>query len=232
MTRLPVVKTGEDIDHGVLGLLDVKRYLVAAAKAPGASSSPGPSEGAKVTEFMEPVRYVPGSGSLDKLLEQFASAGVKLGLVVDEHGAVTGIVSTENVVQRLIAELTSDEDVELEAQVRHLPDGRWSVPGRLSVRDWASMFGLTGMGQERVGARVSTVAGLIFTTLGRVPRVGDVVTVGNLRLQVLAMAGEGGRVVGAAAVSLVGKSDVGGGNRKSEVGEHERAMKTEEGGAL
>ena len=193
VTRLPVVKAGEDIDQGVVGLLDVKRYLAGAATT-------GREREWRVTDALDPVRYVPASASLDKLLEQFSSAGVKLGLVVDEHGAVVGIVTTENIVQRLIAELTSDEELEIEAQVSHLSDGRWSVPGRLSVRDWASMFGLSGGTLE---ARVSTVGGLIFAKLGRVPRVGDVVTIGNLRLEVLAMHG---RVVGAAAVSLEGKS--------------------------
>lgn len=198
LTRLPVVKAGEDIDAGVVGLLDVKRYLAAVAAGGG--------EKARLADALDPVRYVPGSASLDKLLEQFASAGTKLGLVVDEHGAVIGIVSTENIVQRLIAELTSDEELELESQVKQLPapDGRWSVPGRLTVRDWATMFGLVGGAVE---ARVSTVGGLIFAKLGRVPRVGDSVTVGNLRLEVLSLVpgerGGVGRVVESAAVSLM-----------------------------
>lgn len=259
MTRLPVVAAGEDIDQGVLGLLDVKRYLAMVAAGsttqanfsfPSPSFSPAPpaptpppsapglaearptaagmrsgapqdltsgstslrsvphggAGGVRVTDAMDPVRYVPASASLDKLLDQFSSAGTKLGLVVDEHGGVVGIVSTENVVQRLIAELTSDEDLELESQVKQLPapDGRWSVPGRLTVRDWATMFGLVGGSVE---ARVSTVAGLIFAKLGRVPRVGDVVMVGNLRLEVMSLVpgehGSAGRVVASAAVSIV-----------------------------
>jgi CBS domain containing-hemolysin-like protein len=167
------------------------------------------------------VRYVPGSASLDKLLEQFSSAGVKLGLVVDEHGAVIGIVSTENIVQRLIVELTSDEELELESQVQQIGDARWSVPGRLTVRDWAAMFGLVG---GTVEARVSTVGGLIFAKLGRVPRIGDVVTVGNLRLEVLSMVapadGRGvGRVVESAAVSLVGKES----EKRKTKGENEKS---------
>lgn len=207
MTRLPVVKAGEDIDAGVVGLLDVKRYLAAVAVGSGVQAGMPAPQQVKVTDALDPVRYVPGSASLDKLLEQFSSAGTKLGLVVDEHGAVIGIVSTENIVQRLIAELTSDEELELESQVKQLPapDGRWSVPGRLTVRDWAAMFGLVGGAVE---ARVSTVGGLIFAKLGRVPRVGDVVTVGNLRLEVLSLVpgerGGVGRVVESAAVSLTG----------------------------
>lgn len=206
MTRLPVVKAGEDIDQGVLGLLDVKRYLATFAERAGAHAVSPALLPLRVTDAMDPVRYVPASASLDKLLDQFSSAGTKLGLVVDEHGGVAGIVSTENVVQRLIAELTSDEDLELESQVKQLPapDGRWSVPGRLTVRDWATMFGLVGGSVE---ARVSTVGGLIFAKLGRVPRVGDVVMVGNLRLEVLSLVpgerGSAGRVVATAAVSIV-----------------------------
>ena len=197
--------SGETIDEGVIGLLDVKRYLAAAA---GAAAGPADiAASPRVTDSMDPVKYVPGSASLDKLLEQFRNAGTKLGLVVDEHGGVMGIVSTENIVQRLIVELTRDEELEIESQVTQLQDGRWSVPGRLSVREWAAMFGLVGGGSAgTIESRISTVGGLIFTKLGRVPRVGDAITVGNLRLEVLSMVpgenGSTGRVVSAAAVSL------------------------------
>lgn len=204
LTRLTVVKAHEGIDTGVIGLLDVKRYMAAHASAvESGAAGGGGGRLPRVTDALDPVRYVPGSASLDKLLEQFRTAGTKLGLVVDEHGGVMGIVSTENIVQRLIVELTRDEEQEIEAQVNQLPDGRWFVPGRLSVKDWAAMFGLVGGGVE---ARVSTVGGLIFAKLGRVPRVGDVVTVGNLRLEVLSMipgeGGSAGRVVSSTAVSL------------------------------
>jgi CBS domain containing-hemolysin-like protein len=78
----------------------------------------------------------------------------------------------------------------------------WEVPGRLSIRDWAEFF---GPGDLSVDRSVSTVAGLILARMGRVPQVGDAVTIRNLRLRVEAMTG---RVIEKVSVSLVARARV------------------------
>lgn len=202
LTRIPVTRSLDDVEGEVLGLLNIKKYLLLSARSP---SSGAVADGPKITDCLDPVRFVPGSASLDKLLEDFRTTGSKISLAVDEHGSIIGIVSAQDVVQRLITELSHDEDAEQEAQVQLVGLGLWSVPGRLSVREWATMFGGYGGRGLRVsgdgpGARVSTIAGLVFAKLGRVPRVGDSVVIGNLRLKVDSL---NGRVVERAIVSLV-----------------------------
>ncbi len=187
LTRVPVCPAGaEGLDDGVLGMLDVKRYL--ASRALGR-----PLE---IEDCLDAVRYVPERASLDKLLELFRSTGAKQGLAVSEHGAVTGIISALDVAKRLVTDIRDDDlrEAGLEG-VRMVAPGVWEVPGRLPVRDWAEMFGV------RMNGRVSTVAGLIFARVGRVPRAGDAVTLGNMRLEVLEVVG---RVAQKVRVSLAG----------------------------
>jgi putative hemolysin len=185
LTRIPIARPGESIDESVVGLLDVKRFL--AAHAAGKPLT--------LESCVEPVAYTPESASLDKLLHHLRTAGSKLSVCVSEHGTVTGVITLQDVVKRLVTELARDDEQQLAAaQVRVTGEGTWTVPGRLSVREWASMFGL------KADRRVTTVAGLIFARLGRTPQLGDTVTFGNVRLRVSEL---DGRVVETATVDLV-----------------------------
>lgn len=187
LTRVPVCRGS--LDDDVLGMLNTKRYLSRLAAAVGGGRAAPP-----VLEHCEPAHYVPQIGTLDKLLETMREGGVKVALAVDEFGAVTGAVATQDVVRTLLSELSeADEHAEEEMQIRLAGLGVWSVPGRFSVREWGSMFRI-----ETV-SRASTVAGLVFERLGRLPRVGDVVRLGNLRLEVAKL---DGRVADEVLVSL------------------------------
>ena len=168
----------------VLGLLNTKAYLVAAERKPDTS----------LATYTEPVGYVPETASLDKLLEHFRAKAVKQSLCVDERGVVAGLVAIQDVAARLIAELSGSGDGgEAEPQVQLVGLGMWRVSGRTPARDLAQIFG------SGATERASTVAGLIMSKLGRLPVVGDIVTLGNVRLEVTALEA---RVVGEALVCL------------------------------
>lgn len=185
LTRVPICRGS--LDDEVIGLLHTKRYMAVVAAGGGRTLV--------LADLCEPVRYVPQTATLDKLLETMRSGGVKVALVVDEYGAVIGAVATQDLVRTLISELTEQEaEGEEEPQVQLVGLGVWSVPGRFSVREWARMFKMEDQ------SRVSTVAGLVFAKLGRVPRVGDVVRLGNVRLEVARV---DGRVAEEVLLSLI-----------------------------
>lgn len=181
LTRLPVCRAtvpggARGLDAGVLGLLNTKRYLAEAADG----------RAVNLMEFVEPAVYVPEATTLDRLLQNVRGAAVKVGLCVDEHGGIVGVVAAQDVVRRLVTEVTTRTAAEGGAgapAVRAEGPGRWSVPGRQSVREWAQMFGLPP------DPRVTTVAGYVMAELGRPARVGDAVHLGNLRMEVTELDG-------------------------------------------
>lgn len=194
LTRIPITRAAgasvgdaRGLDAGVVGLLNTKRYLAARARALGE----GPP--VRLADFIEPPVYVPDSASLDRLLQNVRGSAVKIALCVDEHGVITGIISAQDVVGRLIAEMSdgaggaggagAGDAGESDKDVRPEGPGRWSVPGRMGVREWSEMFGL------EPDPRISTVAGLIMARLGRVPRIGDSISLGNLRASVQSLDG-------------------------------------------
>ena len=137
-------------------------------------------------QLTEQARYVPELARLDQLLEHFRVTRSDAALCVSEVGALTGMVQLDDVIRLLVA-VGGGEAGSAGAMcgVRELGGGSWEVPGRLPVREWEEFFAA----EEMPTARVTTVAGLVAALLGRVPRVGDEVSVRNLRLMVESMTG-------------------------------------------
>jgi len=160
------------LDEGVLGMLPVKQFFAKAT--PGAGST--------VRGFIEPALFVPEQATLDRLLEVLRTRRRLIAVVVDEYGGVAGVASIGDIVERLLEGLHAAEPEGAEERaaphIEAAGPGRWRVPGRLSVHDWADAFGAP------VAGRVATVAGLVLARLGRPAKPGDAVTVGRLRLEV------------------------------------------------
>ncbi len=170
-------------DHGVVGVLNVAQYLGVVARSQ-AELGAGPSS---LGSFLEPAFYVPDRARVDRAIEQMAARGVRLAFCVDEFGTLTGVVTSEQVLAPLLA--TPMDLPTHTAEVRRLGISAWSVPGRLPVRQLAEYV----LGPELAGAGrasgVTTVAGLVIAGLGRIPRVGESLRLGRVRLRVSELEG-------------------------------------------
>lgn len=169
LTTLPVFRDGLD---EVVGFLQVKPYLL----DPRGPRTP-------IVEHMLTPLYVPEVATLEQLLELFHREHRTLALTVDEYGGTAGIIAIEDVLEQLVGEIRAPEEREVRPP-RLLGVGRWSISGDMSVREWAEAFEASG----ELPA-VATVGGLLLARLGRVPEVGDEITIGGLRLIVRAMEG-------------------------------------------
>jgi CBS domain containing-hemolysin-like protein len=92
-------------------------------------------------------------------------------MCVDEVGQVTGLVEIEDAVNELLAS-AAERDVGEDEGVHQVGPGEWLAPGRLSVRDWAELFGRGELERAVANGRVATIAGLLMSRLGRLPRGG------------------------------------------------------------
>jgi putative hemolysin len=175
-TKLPVCVGS--LDGRILGLLNAKTYLAAASR----------DSGTPLSKHINDLRYVPERARLSNLLDHFRTTKSHVAMCVDEVGQVTGLVEIEDAVNELLAS-AAERDVGEDEGVRQVGPGEWLAPGRLSVRDWAELFGRGELERAVANGRVATIAGLLMSRLGRLPRVGDEVRVRNVRLRVEAMEG-------------------------------------------
>lgn len=189
-TRYPISISG--LDGEVTGVLNARSYLAAAENVRAASVAPG--------RHIEQAHYVPETARLDQLLDHFRRSSSRTSLAVDERGAITGWVQIEDVVEELVSLAQEDESLGFD-EVQLVGLSTWLVPGRLTIHEWRDLFpsALPSM------PRVSTIAGLITATLGHIPKPGDHVDVGNVRLTVDSMAG---RVIEHVRVTLIDAEDV------------------------
>jgi CBS domain containing-hemolysin-like protein len=187
-TELPAFRGS--LDGGPVGMLDVRRYFPAVEAGAGKGAP-------KLGSFLSRPLFVPESARLDQLLDAFRRSRRERALCVDEFGAVVGIVGIGDVMSQLVAG-PGPEVAGGGGGVARVGEDRWVVPGRLPARELAEYF-FGPAGGRALDARVSTVAGLIYARLGRVPQTGDTVRLGNVALSVESMAG---RAVERVAVSV------------------------------
>ncbi|MEM7308709.1 MAG: hemolysin family protein [Planctomycetota bacterium] len=131
-----------------------------------------------IAQLVMPVKFVPEVASALDLLRTLQEDRVAEAVVLDEWGGTAGIVTIEDVFEEIVGELRAEGETQ-EADAVPLGDGRFRVPGSLSIRDWNERFGL-----RVVPTEFETVGGFVTALLGRIPRTGDTARFGTLKLEV------------------------------------------------
>lgn len=131
-----------------------------------------------VSELARPPYFVSETKKVSELLREFQTEHVQVAIVVDEYGGTAGIITIEDIVEEIVGEI-SDEHEDEDATIVDLGDGTYLVNGLVRVEDLEEM-----LQAELAGENYETVAGMIFTTLGRVPKIGATVSKNGFRFEV------------------------------------------------
>jgi len=110
---------------------------------------------------------VPEMMSLEKLLSFFLSKHAHLGLVVDEYGGTTGIVTLDNVLEELVGDIQDEFDAE-NPEFRRVNADEFTVEGSLGLYELHDLAGL-----ELESPDVSTIGGYVTHLLGHLPKQGE-----------------------------------------------------------
>jgi len=124
---------------------------------------------------------VPETKPLLQMLEEFRVNHLHMGLVVDEFGTVTGLLTVEDVLEQIVGEIQDEFDERLVAP-RHEAN-EMEVDGSISIRDFASVYGV----ELPADAGFETLAGYLLFRLGHVPVAGETVEFEDRRFAVTAM---------------------------------------------
>ncbi|MEW5810065.1 MAG: hemolysin family protein [Actinomycetota bacterium] len=169
-SRIPVI--GENVDDivGVVYLKDLVQRTY--------SSRTGGRE-TSVAEVMRKPVFVPDSKPLDALLREMQLDRVHMVLLVDEYGAIAGLVTIEDVLEEIVGEIADEYDVDEVAPVEDLGERQYRVSARLPIEDLGELYDL----ELSEDLDVDTVGGLLALELGRVPLPGAEITWDGLSLR-------------------------------------------------
>jgi magnesium and cobalt exporter, CNNM family len=131
--------------------------------------------------------FVPDSMPAVQLLESFRSSHKHVALVMDEYGAVEGLVTVTDLLTAIVGELPADASEAQGAFVARA-DGSWLVDGSAAMEDVQSHFGMDGLPEDEAGA-YHTIGGFVMARLGRVPRAADNFEWGGMTFEVIDMDG-------------------------------------------
>jgi CBS domain containing-hemolysin-like protein len=122
--------------------------------------------------------FVPDSKPLDALLREMQRDRNHMALLVDEYGAIAGLVTIEDVLEEIVGEIADEYDKAETAPVEELGDKRFRVSARLPIEDLGELYGV----EFEEDLDVDTVGGLLALELGRVPLPGAEVVSHGLRM--------------------------------------------------
>lgn len=178
LSRLPVV--GEDVDD-IVGVIYLKDLIAETYHMSDGGNSK------LVKDCMRPAVFVPDSKKLDDLLEDMQRDQVHIAMLIDEYGAVAGLISIEDILEEIVGEITDEYDLTEQAPIEPLEDGSYRVQARLSLEELEELFEDVEFSEEQ-HEEVETVYGLGAFELGRVPIPGAEISTAGLHFRY-----EGGR---------------------------------------
>ena len=170
-SRLPVYEG--TIDH-ILGITYAKDLL--GILAAGRSEDP-------VENYLREPSIVPESKPVVELLQELQSSKVHIAIVVDEYGGTAGLVTIEDMLEEIVGEIQDEYDAE-EAKIVHGADGEATFDATVSLHDVNE-----ALGTQLESTDVDTIGGLVYEQLGKVPKVGDTVSVDSATVVVTAATG-------------------------------------------
>lgn len=174
LSRIPVTALDGDVDD-VIGACHVKDLWSAQIDGKGSVD---------IDLWLREVPVVPEVQRVAQLLVDLQTSDMHLAIVADEHGGMAGVVTLEDILEELVGEI-EDEFDQPEPEPVQLDDHSLHVDGRTEIHRIEDLLGVDLTGEYR------TIAGAVFTGLGRVPVVGDVHRIDEtgVELQVVRMHG-------------------------------------------
>ncbi|PRL63318.1 CNNM family magnesium/cobalt transport protein CorC [Haemophilus influenzae] len=168
-SRFPVIADADDRDNivGILHAKDLLKFLREDAEQFDLSS------------LLRPVVIVPESKRVDRMLKDFRSERFHMAIVVDEFGAVSGLVTIEDILEQIVGDIEDEFDEEEVADIRQLSRHTYAVRALTDIDDFNAQFNTDFDDEE-----VDTIGGLIMQTFGYLPKRGEEIILKNLQFKV------------------------------------------------
>ena len=169
-TRVPLYRGDAE---NIVGVLHAKDLLQAIA------DSGGKMDKLNIAEILREPWFIPDTTNLKDQLNAFLKRQSHFALVVDEYGALQGLVTLEDILEEIVGEIDDEHDSAIQG-VRRQPDGSVVVDGSVTIRDLNRAMDWDLPDDDAV-----TVAGLVIHEAQTIPKIGQTFIFHRHRFQVV-----------------------------------------------
>ena len=166
-TRYPVYE--ETIDK-ILGFVHVKDLYTKLLE----------NTNIELKDIIRPILLVPETMTLDNLVIEFRKRKSQIGIVVDEFGGTSGLITLEDIIEEIVGDVQDEFDTDEEADIVKTGENEYIANGIMRIDEFANYFSREIPEEEDV----ETIAGIILKRLDRMAEVGDSVDFDNFTLTV------------------------------------------------
>jgi len=172
-SRFPVYEESYD---KVVGILSIKDVLIAQAKGTL-------DEEASLDSLIRPIIFVPENKRIGELFMEMQAAGNQMAVVVDEYGGIDGIVTMEQLLEQVVGQF-GDELARRVKEFQTIDEHTYDVDGSVRIEEINEELSL-----DLPTGDYETVAGFVLNRLGHIPKEGEQLRYGDLKLVVREMRG-------------------------------------------
>ncbi len=166
-SRFPVVSDERDNVEGLLLAKDLLQF------------SRSNAEEFDMSLILRPAVIVPESKRVDRMLKEFRSERFHMAIVVDEFGAISGLVTIEDILEQIVGDIEDEFDEEEAAEIRQLSRHTYSVLALTDIEDFNEKFGTHFDSEE-----VDTIGGVIMQAFGYLPNRDEEIELEGLQFKV------------------------------------------------
>ena len=178
-TRLPVFRGDPE---NIIGVVHAKDLFRAMYKFMQESDRPADAMNQfKFADVAMKPYFIPESTSLDDQMRQFLRRRTHFALVVDEYGALQGLITLEDILEEIVGEITDEFDPDGDYPVKRGDDGNFWIDGSMTIRDLNRALDWNLPDEE-----ANTVAGLVIHEAQMIPTVGQCFSFHGFRFEVTA----------------------------------------------
>ncbi|MEO1549631.1 MAG: transporter associated domain-containing protein, partial [Pseudomonadota bacterium] len=177
-TRIPVYREDPENIIGVIHAKDLLRAVDTLVRGSGEGISA--LDRFDVTQVAMEAYFVPETTSLDDQMREFLRRHTHFALVVDEYGALQGLITLEDILEEIVGEISDEHDQE-EVEITRARDGSIVVDGSMTIRDINRACDWSLPDEW-----ANTVAGLVIHEAQTIPTDGQVFVFHGFRFEVMA----------------------------------------------
>ena len=165
-TRLPLYDKNSDKILGIINVKDVLKNINKKKKL-------------DLKLIAKNAWFIPETTSVLDQLQEFKKKQRHLAFVVDEYGALMGIVTLEDIIEEIVGDIEDEHDIKIKG-AKKSKDGKYTISGNVTIRDINREFGWNLPDKD-----ASTLAGLIFHEIKTIPEPGKIFSFYGFRFEII-----------------------------------------------